>query len=146
MRFSNPALRLAALASIAVSSLAPLPASAREAAGPDQIPATPSAPRMQAAVGDALGGMLAVLLDTRAEPLLAAARKMGADGAVPHVRPGATLGDLAGPEARRMPAELRRRVPAMMDGMAGLAQVMQDMAPRMEEVARRFETELPRHD
>lgn len=54
---------------------------------------------------------------------------------IPH---GATLGDLAGPDARRAPEELRRRVPMMMGAMSELSVMMKEMAPQLEAMGKDF--------
>lgn len=139
------ALKLASLAALAMAVLAPAPALARDSAGDKglaEIEGRLSDPDTQQAMGDALAGMMAALLDMKAAPFTKAMDKMGKSmGGRPMARTipdDATLGDLAGPEARRAPATLARQVPQMMGAMGAMTGVMQEMLPQLEEMGKRM--------
>ncbi len=129
--------RLVSLTVLAALALAPVPALARTAADED-FAAGLDDPRKQEAMGNAMGAMMAVLLNMKAEPLARAMERMGDHKAARKIPRGATLGDLAGPEAKRMPDEVRRRVPAMMGAMGELAGMMKDIAPELEAIGEDF--------
>ena len=58
--------------------------------------------------------------------------------------PDATLGELAGPEAERLPKQIVQRVPKLMDSLSGLAQAYGDMLPELEAMAKRMKDTMPR--
>lgn len=133
--------KLASLAVLAALALAPVPAMAHEDADED-FAAGLNDPRKQEAMGNTMAAMMAVLLNMKAEPLARAMERMGDHRAARKIPRGATLGDLAGPEAKRMPAEVRRRVPAMMGAMGELAGMMQDLAPELEAIGEDFDRQM----
>jgi hypothetical protein len=133
--------KLASLSVLAALALAPVPALAREAADED-FASELSDPDKQQAMGNAMAAMMGVLLNLKTDPLARAMERMGDHKAARKIPRGATLGDLAGPEARRMPAEVRRRVPAMMGAMGELAGMMQDIAPELEAIGDDFERQM----
>lgn len=120
---------------LAAATLSPAPAFAREArlgGAIDQL----SDPRNQRAMSGAVAGLLEALLSIKAEPFLRAAD--GLDPAKPRRRidPDATLGDLAGPDARRAPRELAQKLPVMMGAMAGMAGAMEAVLPQLEAMSK----------
>jgi hypothetical protein len=133
--------KLASLSALAALALAPVPALARDHTDGDFARELQD-PRKQEAVGNAMGAMMAALLNLKAEPLARAMERMGDHKAARQIPRGATLGDLAGPEAKRMPAEMRRRVPAMMGAMGELAGMMQDLAPELAAIGEDFERQM----
>lgn len=99
-------------------------------------------PRMQDAIGEMMGAMMEVLLDMPAEPLARMADAAGNRDTARSIPRGATVGDLAGPEARHLPREMRRRAPAMVGAMGGMAEVLEDAAPQFEKIGRDFEERM----
>jgi hypothetical protein len=139
------ALKLASLAVLAFAALAPVPALARNSAhdaGLAEVESRLSDPDTQQAMGDALAGMMAALLDMKAAPFAKAMDKMGKSmGGRPMARnipDDATLGDLAGPDARRAPGKIAAQVPQMMGAMGAMTGVMQEMLPQLEEMGKRM--------
>jgi hypothetical protein len=132
---------LVSLAALAALALAPVPALARDTADED-IASKLSDPRKQEAMGNVMAAMMTVMLSIKAEPLARAMKRMGEDKAARKIPRGATLGDLAGPEAKRMPAEVRRQVPAMMGAMGELAGMMKDLAPQLEAIGEDFDRQM----
>lgn len=133
--------KLASLTALAALALTPFPALAHDHADRD-IAADLNDPRKQEAMGNAMGAMMAVLLDMKAEPLARAMDRMGEHKAARKIPRGATVGDLAGPEAKRLPGEVRRRVPMMMGAMSELAGMMQDLAPQLEAIGKDFDHQM----
>ena len=102
-------------------------------------------PEVQRAMAAALETMSEALLDVPVGPFAEAARAMGKtmgdaeeDEDLERLPPDATLRDLAGPEAERMPREMARRVPAMMGAMAGMAGMLEAMRPMLAAMAERM--------
>ena len=141
-------LRRAPLASVSLLALAalvavPAPAAAREhLAGSDALTRELSDPHRQQAMGDALGSLLGILLGMKAEPLAKIMDQMGDHDGARRIPRGATLVDLAGPDARHMPREVRRRVPGMMNAMGGLVGVLDDLVPQLDAVGKQFERDM----
>ena len=135
-----------------VAIMAPAPAMAREqsiAQAAERL----SDPRMQGAIAGMLAAMTEAMMGMKMAPFAKAMDSMGdgmgrddgdADHASRSIDPDATLGDMMGPEARRMPQELSARVPQMMDGMAGMAGAMEQMMPQLKEMAERMKDAMPR--
>ncbi|MDE2412818.1 MAG: hypothetical protein KGM18_13690 [Sphingomonadales bacterium] len=137
------AVKLVSLTALAVALLSPLPAAARESdrqRAMGEVQDRLGDPATQQAIGDAMAGMMAAMLDMKAAPFLKAMDRMGgAMGERPQHRAipdNATLGDLAGPEARHMPAEVQRKAPAMMGAAGAMVGAMGEMLPQMEDMAR----------
>ncbi len=128
--------RVAVLGAAVVAAAAlPVPALAREARTGQVVEALAN-PGTQQAMAGAMAAMTEALLDLKIGPLAKALDGMsGAAGSAKstrHIDPDATLGDLAGPEARRMPGEVARKLPQMMGAMAGMAGAMEAMLPQLE--------------
>lgn len=130
-----------ALAALAAAALIPAPALAREAAG-EGIARELDNPKTQKAVGDMLGSLMGAMLNIKADPLARAMERMGDHEAARKIPRGATLGDLAGPEARQAPGEVRKRVPMMMGAMSEMAIMMQDLAPMLAQIGKDFERQM----
>lgn len=131
------------LAVLAALVAVPAPAFARPEGSPlRQL----SDPLTQQAMGEMLGALVGVMLDMPAEPLARMAEATGDRDAARRIPRGATIGDLAGPEARRLPREVRRRAPAMIGAMAGLAEVVEEMAPEFEKIGKDFERRMEQAD
>lgn len=98
------------------------------------------------ALGDMLGAMLGVMLDMKAAPLARAMEAAGEPEAARKIPRGATIGDLAGPDARRLPQEVRRRAPAMLGALGEFAEVLEEAAPEFERIARNYERKVENAD
>lgn len=136
-------MRVAILgAALAASVAVPVPAMARETRSEarsetrgsramDQL----SDPRTQQAMAGAMAAMTEALLDIKIAPFINAMERMGgASGARKsdrHIDRDATLGDMAGPDARRMPREVARKMPQMMGAAAGMAGAVEAMLPQL---------------
>lgn len=137
---------LVSLSALAAAMLAPLPAAARDKAYHDStigdIQDKLGDPRTQDAIGDAMAGLMEAMLDIKAAPFLKAMDRVGAaSGERPRHRDvpdDATLGDLAGPEARDMPRTVARQAPAMMGAAGAMVGAMGEMLPQMAEMGRRM--------
>ena len=92
-------------------------------------------PATQQAMAHAIAAMSEAMLDMPLEPLARMADAMG-DHRTAREMHGATLGDYAGPEARDMPREMSRKVPAMMGAVGGVAAAAEEMAPALKAMAR----------
>ena len=99
-------------------------------------------PRTQTAAANALGSLLTIMLAMNAEPLIKAMDAMGEHAAARRIPRGATLGDLAGPEARQMPDEVKRRVPGLMTAMGSMAGMFDQMLPQLEQIGAQFDRDL----
>ena len=143
------ALKLASLAALALAVLAPAPALARDSAGDKglaEIEGRLSDPDTQQAMGDALAGMMAALLDMKAAPFAKAMDKMGKSmGGRPMARTipdDATLGDLAGPDARQLPGQIKRSVPGLMNASGSMVGALEVLAPQLEAIGKQLERDL----
>lgn len=121
------ALGLAAIAALSLSA----PAQAREQ-GLDQAIGALSDPAMQHRMGDMLAALTGALMDLDVAPLANAVDQAQGTHQAKRYRKGMKLGDLAGPEARNVPEQVRRAAPQVMGQMAGMADAMQAMLPQLE--------------
>lgn len=147
---------LAAITATAAASLALATPSVAQDANPELAPsasshgAEDSLARMTDELRDpdrqdAVAGMMEAMGEMMlALPVgkLMAAMPAGDDNRDP-VDPDATLRDLAGADAERLPAELADRTPQMMGTMAGMADGMAALLPALAEMAERMRSELP---
>jgi hypothetical protein len=131
-----PVIKVLPLAALVALSLVPAPAAAKTDRA---LSRELSNPGTQHAIGDMLGALLGVMLQMPAEPLARAAEAAGDHETARSIPNGATIGDLAGPEARQLAREVRRRAPAMIGALGGLAGAMEDMAPELERIGKDFE-------
>jgi hypothetical protein len=137
----------AALLPLTVLALLPSPALARERPSEAaEMARELEDPRNQAAAANALGDLFGVMLGLKAAPLAKAMDAMGERDAARRIPKGATLGDLAGPEARAMPREIKRRVPGMMTAMAAMTGMLDEMLPQLEAIGDKLERDLDRAD
>ncbi len=122
-------------AAVLAAAALPVPALAREARSGKIVEALAN-PGTQQAMAGAMAALTEALLDLKIGPFAKALDGMGDTTgnrrAARHIDPDATLGDLAGPEARRMPGEVARKLPQMMGAMAGMAGAMEAMLPQLE--------------
>lgn len=131
---------------VAAIALAPVPALAREArTGP--IMGQLGDPQTQRAMAGALAAMTEALLDIKVAPFAQAMDTMG-DPEGNHrsrpIDPNTTLGDMAGPEARRMPREVARKLPQMMGAMGAMAGAMAAMLPQLEAMGEKMKDAMGR--
>lgn len=140
------AVKLVSVTALAAALLAPLPAAAGESRERERamgdLQDKLGDRRTQEAIGDAMAGMMAAMLDMKAAPFLKAMDRVGQQaGERPRHRnlpDDATLGDLAGPSARELPDEVARKAPAMMGAAGAMVGVMGEMLPQLEEVGKRM--------
>lgn len=128
-------------AATAAAMLAPAAASAREAhrgSATDQL----SDPMTQTAVAAAMAAMSEAMLQMKVGPLARAAATMSGDEDPRDIDPDATLADMAGPEARRMPREMARKVPQMMGAMGSMAGAMEAMLPQLAQMGERMKAAM----
>jgi hypothetical protein len=140
---------------IAAMMLAPMPAMARDR-GLSDAAAKLNDPRTQQALAGTMATLMQALMSMKAAPFVQ--MMDGMEGAMERatgeksedrqsprtIDPDATLGDLAGPEARAMPEQMAEKVPAMMGAMAGMAGSMEAMLPELEAMAKQLKKSLPR--
>lgn len=123
-----------ALLTCALVAAAPAAAKPRHA---DRLAEQLDDPALQHSLSDAIAAMSEALLDMPVAPIARVMDAMGDPGAR-DIDPDATIGDLAGPDARRMPREVARKVPQMMGAMAEMSDAMAAMAPQLEAIGRRM--------
>ena len=88
-------------------------------------------PALQHSMAAAVAALSEAMLDMPVEPVARAMRTIDPNAARDLPR-DATVGDLAGPDARRMPREMARKLPQMMGAVAGMAGAMEAMLPQLE--------------
>lgn len=103
-------------------------------------------PRNQRAAANAMGALFDMMLGMKAAPLAKAMDAMGERDAARRIPKGATIGDRAGPEARAMPREIKRRVPGMMNAMAAMTGMLDEMLPQLEAIGEQMERDFGRAD
>ena len=137
---ARPIGLLLGTSALAACLSAPARASESEA---DELARRLDDPVTQHMVAGALSAITKQLLETRAAPFLRAMEAAGAGDDLPDMPPDATLGDLAGPEAQRLPREIVRRVPELMGSLADMASAFGAMQPELEAMARRMKDAVP---
>ncbi|MBS3928223.1 MAG: hypothetical protein KGZ65_07315 [Sphingomonadales bacterium] len=141
--------RFVAAAVLPLTVLALLPASAMARERPSdtaEMARELEDPRNQRAAANAMGALFEVMLGMKAAPLAKAMDAMGERDAARRIPRGATIGDLAGPEARAMPREIKRRVPGMMTAMASMTGMLDEMMPQLEAIGKQMERDFGRAD
>lgn len=137
----------AAVLPLTVLALLPAPAMARERPSEAaEMARELEDPRNQRAAANAMGALFEVMLGMKAAPLAKAMDAMGERDAARRIPRGATIGDLAGPEARAMPREIKRRVPGMMTAMASMTGMLDEMMPQLEAIGKQMERDFGRAD
>lgn len=132
------------LAATAIAACLPSPALAKESKA-DEVASKLEDPMTQYMVAGALAAITKQLLDMKVDPFVEAMDKAGAGDIAPDIPPDTTLGEMAGPEAERLPKEIVQRVPKLMDSLAGLANAYGDMLPELEAMAKRAKEAMPRY-
>ena len=143
-------MRVAVLGAAVVAAAAlPVPALAREAQG-GQVAEVLANPGTQQAMAGAMAAMTEALLDMKVGPFARAMEGMddatGNRRAARRIDYDATLGDLAGPEARRMPRQVARKLPQMMGAMAGMAGAMEAVLPQLEAMGEKMKDAMGERD
>jgi hypothetical protein len=138
----------------AATLLAPMPAMAREK-GISEAVAKLNDPRTQSMIAGTMATMMQALMNMKAAPFVqmmdgmegamerATGEKTDERQSARNIDPDATLGDLAGADARAMPQEMAEKVPAMMGAMAGMAGSMEAILPELEAMAKQLKKSLP---
>lgn len=132
-----PVVMLAALAAL------PAPAAAKSE---NPVSRELRDPYKAEAMGDMLGAMLDVMLDMKAAPLARVMDAAGDPEAARRIPRGATIGDLAGPDGHRLPQEVRRRAPAMLGALGEFAGMLEDVAPKLERIAKDYDRNVENAD
>lgn len=139
----NSRLALAAALPLAALSLAqPAAAKPAERALGD-VSRTLGNPDTQEAFAGVLASLATAMLQMDVSSLGKAAEAMGDKPTARRLRKGTTLADVAGPDARDLPRDIRRKAPAMMGAMAGMAGAMEAMLPELAKVAEQMKAALP---
>ena len=125
---------LAVAPALAALVLAPISAEARDGSA-SRMAEKMRDPANQAAMAAAVRALSEALLDIPLEPFARAAEAMG-DHRTAEEMHGATVRDMAGPKADRMPEEMSRKLPAMMGAMGGMAEAAEEMAPALKGIAK----------
>jgi hypothetical protein len=141
-RMAKPVRML--VASLALAAWLPSPASAEDNKAAD-IARQLDDPITQYFVAGALAAVTKQALETPVEPFVRAIEAAGIGGAVSEVPPDATLGNLAGPKADRLPEQIMQRVPKLMGSFADMASAYGDMLPKLEAMAKRMKDAVPHH-
>ncbi len=139
-------------AGLAATLLAPVPALARDKSLSEAAEKL-SDPRLQETIATAMASLSQALMGMKMAPFARAMETMGksmgdATGEpadMPAIDPDATLGEMIGPDAERLPQELSARVPAMMGAMAGMAGAVEGMLPQLEAMGKQLKRSLPRN-
>jgi hypothetical protein len=131
------------LTSLVSTALAPLPASAHDATGSQNIARRLADPATQVAATLALTALAESLLDIKIEPFRRAMADAG-DNAASALPRDSRLRDLAGPEADKLPGEIGRAVPQAMGSASGMVSAVQDMIPAINAAMDRLREALPK--
>ena len=131
------------LGGLALAACLPAPAVAEDNKAAD-VARKLDDPMTQYMVAGALAAITKQMLDTRAEPFLRAMKSAGVGDAAPDVPPDATLGELAGADAERVPRRIMQRVPKLMGSLADMASAYGEMLPEIEAMAKRMKDAVPR--
>lgn len=135
--------KLLPVAALTVLTVMPAPALAK---GDGDLARDLRDPYKAEALGDMLGAMLGVMLDMKAAPLVRVMEAAGEPKAARKIPRGATIGDLAGPDARQLPREVRRRAPAMIGALGEFAGMLEEAAPEFERIAKDFDRKVENAD
>ena len=143
---SRALLAAASLAAIA----APMPAFAQDTEAALQVEESVeladlagklSDPERQREVALMARAISEVLLDLPVAPLMEAMGQIAGEEA-PMVGPGTTLRSLA-PQAGRVPEEIERNLPRVMNAVSAMAGAAEIMLPQLRELAERLEETIP---
>lgn len=88
-----------------------------------------------------MGAMGEALMALPVGPMMQAMERATGEDA-PDVAPDTTLGELAGPDAERLPGEIAEKLPEMMGMMAGMADTFEAMVPMMEAMAETMRAQI----
>lgn len=98
-------------------------------------------PAEQERLATMMGAMGEALMALPVGPMMQAMERATGEDA-PDVAPDTTLGELAGPDAERLPGEIAEKLPEMMGMMAGMADTFEAMVPMMEAMAETMRAQI----
>lgn len=110
----------------------------------DRVAGQLSDPANQAKASAVAAIFTQMLLDLRVGPLARAMGEMG-DGDARYIPEDATLGDLAGPEARDAPRQMAREVPHAMRAMGSMTGAFDAMIPQLQDMAEQMRRTMKRY-
>ena len=132
------------LLALLAAAVAPASASANESGDLRRVADEMADPQTQQRMARAMGAMAEAMLDMPVGPLLRAADAAGGMREARRLPRDARLGDLAGPDSRRLPRDMARAVPEMMGAMGGMAGAMEAMLPELARVGERMREAMER--
>jgi hypothetical protein len=97
----------------------------------------------QQAMAGVLGSLANAMLQMDVSAFGQAAEAVGDKRTARKLRKGTTLADVAGPDVRAVPGEIRRKAPAMIGAMGAMAGAMEAMLPELAKVAEQMRDALP---
>ncbi len=101
-------------------------------------------PKLQSGIAGIMAALSQAMLSMNVGSFGAAIDKMEGREGASGIRPDATLADMIGPDAERMPEEMSAKLPMMMDAMAGMAGSMEAMLPQLKQIGEQMKKSLPR--
>ena len=140
-------MRLPLIAALLVA--APLPAMAQdEAPDTSALAERLTDPATQEQAAALTGVLMRALMEMPVGPLVEAMDGVAAEMDMPapppsNIAPDARLRDVVGPQGDAAAMQLARRMPEMMETMAGMAGALEGMMPRLREMAQRLPRRLP---
>jgi len=148
---SKSALRRRALIGACLVSTALSPALARadepgdiDAGRLDDMSHELRDPMNQAKAAGALSALTGALLSTDITPLTRTMDQFDGGRSSRDLPPDATLGDVAGPDARALPYEIARNTPRAMSRMADMLGAAEDLRPQLKAMGRQLKDTLRR--
>ena len=101
-------------------------------------------PMNQAKAAGALSALTGALLSMDIAPLARTMDQFDGGRSSRDLPPDATLGDVAGPEARALPYEIARKTPQAMSRMADMLGAVEDLRPQLKAMGRQLKDTLRR--
>lgn len=99
-------------------------------------------PMNQAKAAGTLSALTGALLAVDITPLTRAMDQIDGGRSSRDLPPDATLGDIAGPDARDLPYDIARKTPETMSRMAGMLGAVEDLRPQLKAMSRRLKDTL----
>lgn len=99
-------------------------------------------PMNQARVAGTLSALTGALLSMDIAPLARTMDQFDGGRSSRDLPPDATLGDIAGPNARDLPYDIARKTPEAMSRMAGMLGAVEDLRPQLKAMSRRLKDTL----
>lgn len=125
-----------ALLATAAAVLLPVPALAQDTGETGRLAEELNDPVRQQQMAAVAEAMANVMLEVPVGPLMRAAATMAGEDPEA-VDPDLRVADVVGPEAVEAPREIAQRLPQMMGAMAAMSVALEDMLPRLAEIAER---------